>query len=92
MKVEEGLDAFIVIDGLPVVPEESKQKLVKFLLRKLNAVGHTSEDAVFMPINDKNMTEGCVREYGKGLCSILIVWSTDLRSLSMRRRSRPSPL
>lgn len=60
MKVEEGLDTFIVIDGLPVVPEDSRQKLVKFLLRKLNSVGSTSEDAVFMPVNDKKMTEGCV--------------------------------
>ena len=60
MKVEEGLDTCIVIDGLPVVPEDSRQKLVKFLLRKLNSVGSTSEDAVFMPVNDKKMTEGCV--------------------------------
>ncbi|RDW70720.1 translation initiation factor eIF3 core subunit b [Aspergillus mulundensis] len=58
VKLEEGLDTFVVIDGLPVVPEDNRQKLVKFLLRKLNAVGHTSEDAVFMPVNEKNMTEG----------------------------------
>lgn len=62
MKLEEGLDAFVVIDGLPVVPEESRQKLIKFLLRKLSAVGHTSEDAIFMPLNEKNMTEGYARE------------------------------
>ncbi|PLN75261.1 hypothetical protein BDW42DRAFT_42578 [Aspergillus taichungensis] len=60
VKVDEGLDTFIVIDGLPVVPADSRQKLIKFLLRKLNAVGHTSEDAVFMPLSDKNMTEGYV--------------------------------
>jgi translation initiation factor 3 subunit B len=56
--LEEGLDAFVVIDGLPVVPEESKGKLVKFLLRKLNTVGKTREDAIFMPLNDKKMSEG----------------------------------
>jgi translation initiation factor 3 subunit B len=56
--LEEGLDAFVVIDGLPVVPEENKQKLVKFLLRKLNTVGKTREDAIFMPLNDRNMSEG----------------------------------
>lgn len=61
MKLEEGLDTFVVIDGLPKVPQESKQKLIKFLLRKLNSAGNTSEDAVFMPLNEKNMTEGCVR-------------------------------
>ncbi|KAL3496487.1 eukaryotic translation initiation factor eIF2A-domain-containing protein [Aspergillus germanicus] len=58
VKLEEGLDTFIVIDGLPVVPEANRQKLIKFLLRKLNTVGHTSEDAVFMPINAENMSEG----------------------------------
>lgn len=62
VKLEEGLDTFVVIDGLPIVPEESRQKLIKFLLRKLNTVGHTSEDAVFMPLTDKNMTEGYVWE------------------------------
>lgn len=55
------MDTFVVIDGLPVVPEESRQKLVKFLLRKLNSVGHASEDAVFMPLSDKK-TEGWVLE------------------------------
>lgn len=62
VKLEEGLDTFVVIDGLPVVPEESRQKLIKFLLRKLSAVGHTSEDAIFMPLSEKNMSEGYVRE------------------------------
>jgi len=64
VKLEEGLDTFVVIDGLPVVPNESRQKLVKFLLRKLISVGQTSEDAVFMPLNDKDMTEGCVMGLG----------------------------
>lgn len=50
----------MVIDGLPVVPEENKQKLVRFLLRKLNTVGKTREDAIFMPLNDRKMSEGYV--------------------------------
>lgn len=58
VRLEEGLDAFVVIDGLPVVPEESKSKLVKFLMKKLNSVGKTREDAIFMPVNDKKMSEG----------------------------------
>ncbi|EON65017.1 eukaryotic translation initiation factor 3 subunit B [Coniosporium apollinis CBS 100218] len=58
VRMEEGLDAFVVIDGLPVVPEDSRQKLVKFLLRKLNTVGKASESGVFMPLNDQAMTEG----------------------------------
>lgn len=44
-----------------MVPEDSRQKLIKFLLKKmLTTVGRTSEDAVFMPLNDKNMSEGYV--------------------------------
>ena len=58
VRMEQGLDTFVVVDGLPVVPEDSKQKLIKFLLRKLTAAGQTSEDAIFMPINDKGSSEG----------------------------------
>ena len=58
VRLEEGLDTFVVIDGLPIVPAENKPKLVKFLLRKLNSVGKTREDAIFMPINDTGESEG----------------------------------
>jgi len=58
VRLEEGLDAFVVIDGLPIVPEDSKQKLVKFLLRKLNTVGKTKEESIFMPLNEEKMSEG----------------------------------
>ena len=57
--MEEGLDTFVIVDGLPKVPEDSKQKLIKFILRKLTTAGKTSEDLVFMPLNEEtNMTEG----------------------------------
>lgn len=56
--MEEGLDAFVVIDGLPVVSADSKMKLIKFLLKKLNSVGRTREDAIFMPLDDTGMSEG----------------------------------
>lgn len=58
VRLEEGLDAFVVVDGLPVVPEASREKLVKFLLRKLNTVGRASQESVFMPMNDEGMSEG----------------------------------
>lgn len=58
VRLEQGLDTFVVIDGLPLVPEDSKQKLVKFLLKKLNTVGKTREDAIFMPLDDQKMSEG----------------------------------
>ena len=58
VRLEQGLDAFIVADGLPIVPEESRAKLVKFLVRKLNQVGKVKEDGFFMPLNDQGKTEG----------------------------------
>lgn len=58
VRMEQGLDAFVVVDGLPKVPADSKAKLVKFLLKKLNTAGKTREDAVFMPIDDNDMSEG----------------------------------
>ena len=58
MRLEQGLDAFVVVDGLPVVPEESKPKLIKFLIKQLNKAGRVKEDGFFMPVNEKNMTQG----------------------------------
>ncbi|KAI4232438.1 MAG: hypothetical protein LQ349_005013 [Xanthoria aureola] len=58
VRMEEGLDAFVIIDGLPKVPQASKEKLVKFLLKKLNTVGKTKEDAIFMPLGQSDITEG----------------------------------
>ena len=52
------MDAFVVVDGLPVVPEESKPKLVKFLIKQLNKAGKVKEDGFFMPVNESHMTEG----------------------------------
>lgn len=58
VRLEQGLDAFVVVDGLPVVPEDSKPKLVKFLVKQLNKAGKVKEDGFFMPVNEKGMTEG----------------------------------
>lgn len=41
-----------------MVPEDSKPKLVKFLIRLLNKAGRVKEDGFYMPVNDKGMTEG----------------------------------
>ena len=57
--MEEGLDAFVVIDGLPKVPPTKKDQLIKFLLRKLTTAGKTNEGNVYMPMNeDGDMSEG----------------------------------
>ncbi|KAL9096189.1 MAG: hypothetical protein Q9165_001712 [Trypethelium subeluteriae] len=55
--LEEGLDTFVVIDGLPVVPEESKDKLTKFVGRKLTSVGKLKGE-MFMPVDDSGKTQG----------------------------------
>lgn len=60
VRLEEGLDAFVVIDGLPVVDEDTKSKLIKVLLRKLNSVGRTREELVYMPLGEEGKTEGLV--------------------------------
>jgi len=57
VQLEQGLDAFVVIDGLPEVTEETRPKWIKFLLRKLNAVGKTREDSIYMPIGDNGKSE-----------------------------------
>jgi len=60
VRLEQGLDSFVVIDGLPVVTEEQKPKLLKFLLKKLNSVGKTNENAIFMPLNESGVSEGYI--------------------------------
>lgn len=50
--LDQGYDHFVVVDGLPQVTEEQKPKLVKFLLKKLNTVGRTREDQIYMPLGD----------------------------------------
>lgn len=59
VRLEEGLDAFVVVDGLPQVTSALKPKLVKFLLKRLCEVGRTSSEAIFMPLNSETeKTEG----------------------------------
>lgn len=58
VRLEQGLDAFVVADGLPVVPKESKPKLIKFLTKQLNKAGKVKEDGFVMPVNKQGMTEG----------------------------------
>ena len=52
MRLDQGLDTFVVVDGCPVVPEDSKAKLIKFLCKKLSDVGKVKPDTVFMPMDE----------------------------------------
>ena len=56
VQLEQGYDTFVVIDGLPTVSEEQKPKLIKFLLKRLNTVGKTREDMIYMPMGDDGMS------------------------------------
>jgi hypothetical protein len=94
VRLDEGLDAFVVIDGLPVVPEDSKGKLVKFVLRKLNSVGKVKEDGVHMPVGDDGKTEGYVlrtREHERscGYAHHADCGTTDMPLSSTARLPRP---
>ncbi|KAK3990929.1 putative eukaryotic translation initiation factor 3 subunit 9 [Cladorrhinum sp. PSN332] len=56
-QMEQGFDTFVVIDGLPVVTEDQKPKLVKFLLKKLSTAGKTREDLIFMPMGEDGKSQ-----------------------------------
>ncbi|KAF8544181.1 eukaryotic translation initiation factor eIF2A-domain-containing protein [Trichophaea hybrida] len=59
VRLDEGLDTFVVVDGCPCVPEDSKSKLIKFLCKKLSDVGKVKPDSVYMPLDEKtNQTAG----------------------------------
>lgn len=82
------MDTFVVLDGLPIVPEDSKDKLIKYLLKKLNTVGRTSTDAIYMPLSDKKMSEGWVIQILEVVAERLMD-DIDLRSLNTRPPSKP---
>lgn len=89
VRLEEGLDTFVVVDGLPKVPEDSRQKLTKFLLRKLNTVGTATEDGVYMPVDESGTTQGYVSNGDLPVFRVLTS-AKDLPSSSSHLRKKPS--
>ncbi|EGR51317.1 hypothetical protein MKX07_003041 [Trichoderma sp. CBMAI-0711] len=57
VQLELGYDAFVVIDGLPEVTKDQAPKLIKFLLKKLNTVGKTREDLIYMPLDAEGKSQ-----------------------------------
>ena len=57
VRTEEGYDTFVLIDNIPAVPEDSIEKLTKFLLRKLDTVGKVNKETIHMPCVD-GMSQG----------------------------------
>jgi translation initiation factor 3 subunit B len=52
VQMEQSMDTFVVVDGLPEVTEDQKTKLVRFLVRKLNSVGKTREESIYMHMGE----------------------------------------
>lgn len=82
VQLEHGYDTFVVIDGLPKVTEDQKPKLVKFLLRKLNTVGSTREDLIYMPMG----------EDGKSLSFAFVEYSSAAEAAAATRQLDMVPL
>lgn len=57
VQLEQGLDAFVVVDGLPEVTEDTKPKLIKFLKRKLDAAGKVRDESIHMPLGPDGKSE-----------------------------------
>ncbi|KAM7192156.1 eukaryotic translation initiation factor 3 [Naviculisporaceae sp. PSN 640] len=93
VSLEQGYDTFVVIDGLPEVTEEQKPKLVKFLLKKLNTVGKTREDLIFMPMGDdgKSLRFAFV-EYSTAAEAAAAVRSLDYTALDKKHTLRVNKL
>lgn len=60
VRLEEGLDTFVILDGLPKVPDDKKPSLIKFISRKLTSAGTIREDGFHMPVDQSGTTEGYV--------------------------------
>ncbi|KAB5522155.1 eukaryotic translation initiation factor 3 subunit B [Coniochaeta sp. 2T2.1] len=82
VQLESGLDTFVVVDGLPTVDEAQKPKLVKFLLKKMNTVGKTREDQIYMPMG----------EDGKSMNFAFVEYSTKTEAAAAVRQLDMVPL
>ncbi|KAM3505391.1 hypothetical protein MY11210_007982 [Beauveria gryllotalpidicola] len=89
VQLDKGYDTFVVIDGLPVVNEEQKPKLVKFLLKKLNTVGKAREDSIYMPMGDNDKSLGfAFVEYSSASEAAAAVRSLDMVPLDKKHTLR----
>lgn len=52
VQLDEGLDTFVVVDGCPQIPEESKPKLIKVLAKRLGEAGRIKMDGIHMPVDE----------------------------------------
>lgn len=50
---DSGMEAFVVVDGAPVVPESKVPILTKFLTKEFSKVGKIADNGFYMPMDDE---------------------------------------
>ncbi|CCJ28370.1 unnamed protein product [Pneumocystis jirovecii] len=53
---EQDFRSLIVVDGIPQVPQEKREALLKILERQFSSVGKIKDNGIFMPMENKNGT------------------------------------
>lgn len=93
VQLEQGYETFVVIDGLPAVTEEQKPKLLKFLVKKLNSVGKTRDDLVYMPMGEDGLSmRFAFVEYSSAAEAAAAVRQLDLVPLDKKHTLRVNKL
>jgi len=84
VQLEQGYDCFVVVDGLPVVDEAQKPRLIKFLLKKLTAssIGRTTAEQIYMPMGDD----------GKSMRFAFVEYSSPAEAAAAIRQLHGTPL
>ncbi|KAK3376871.1 eukaryotic translation initiation factor 3 [Lasiosphaeria ovina] len=93
VSLEQGYDTFVVVDNLPQVDEGKKPSLIKFLLKKLNTVGKTREDLIFMPMGEDGQSlRFAFVEYSSAAEAAAAVRQLDLVPLDKKNIMRVNKL
>ena len=58
-QVDKSFKHAIIVDGLPVVPQEKREKLANVVRKFFSQVGTIIEDGLEMPIGDNGSSLGC---------------------------------
>ena len=65
-QVERGFKHAIIVDGLPVVPAEKRDKLCNVVRKFFSQVGTIIEDGLEMPVDSNGKSQGCAFFLGGG--------------------------
>lgn len=53
---EQNFGTLIIVDGIPQVPQEKREALLKILSKQFSTVGRIKEDSIFMPMEERDGT------------------------------------